>query len=252
MDVNVFSESLSNSSESRTDSSSGGTFMTSLSDSSAFVFFIVIVSESDLDVTLFNPVGRFEPFPPDFPSFGVFLIWKWGRSLDWYRPHDRSSFQDSLISWLRTAQKKKINRPWNELKITKKLSNVFLSWLMGRSKVRTAKSQVSPKRLMIPMTLIILRSMNFMLISSFCKAGLFLWCRTNTTMTQKKINTLKTITARMGAKNAPKKAPGWDRKQLCVFHAWNSVLIIFNIILFVILTKVYSLLGYPSLQWCRL
>ena len=59
--------------------------------------------------------------------------------------------------------------------------------------------------------------MAILLSVSFLTEAGFLACRIRTTITQTNTTTLNVKTTIIGARKAPQKAPGWDRKQLNVF-----------------------------------
>ena len=148
----------------------------------------------------------------------ITLAWPGWRVSDLYLPQERNSFQCSWASLLRTHKDghalervedceqslKTVNRAWK------------ISRSTGTEKVRIAKSHVSPKRNMTPLMLNISRIMVVLLIPSFVRAAVPLVCWVSITITQVKTTTLKTMTARIGARKAPQKASTCDRKQLQV------------------------------------
>ena len=123
-----------------------------------------------------------------------------------YFPHERNSFQDSLASLLITQKKRKIKKPWKELKMVKRIEPVSLS--PGIEKVRMAKNQVSPNRNITLLILIIRRTMVFRLLTgSVFRATVLLVCRISTTLIQMNMLLFKTVTMRIGTRKAPQKAP---------------------------------------------
>ena len=138
---------------------------------------------------------------------------------------EKASFHDSTASLLKTQKNKKMKKPWNELKTTNRIWKASLS--PSTEKVRIAKSQVSPKRNITPPMLIIKRIMVLLLTLSFIRAAVPLVWRINITITQMNTTILNKSIAMIGPRNAPQKAPGWDRKQLqCkqINHRWQGLI----------------------------
>ena len=126
-------------------------------------------------------------------------------------PQNRTSIQSSRPSLPSTQKKRKIKNPWREFKMT----NIIWKAKDASSTVSAPKSQVRPYMDMIPIILMINRSV---VLRSFCflappRLVLYL-CRISTTTTVMKMTELKRITARIGARKAAKKAAVLLMKQL--------------------------------------
>ena len=127
--------------------------------------------------------------------------------------HARNFFHNPTASIFRI--KTKMKKPCNELKIVNRSWEILRSSMPVKS--RMAKSHVSPKRNITPLMLNIIRRMVLALIFSCFRATLPLLCRISTTTKMKR---LKSIMARIGARNVPQNTSAWEMKQLKNKSSW--------------------------------
>ena len=153
--------------------------------------------------------------------------------------HDRNAFfqwPNPSVNMIKTNTK----NPWRELKTVKRIWNVSLR--PETETVRTKNSQVRPKRNSTPLMLNDMRRICLLVTVCFILFAVSLVCRMTTTITQMKKITLTTIMIKMGARNAPTRAPICDRKQLQMFYVIKVTgMIVVNKFLYCIL--IHSLIN---------
>lgn len=113
----------------------------------------------------------------------------------------RACSQRFLVSSARTQKMRKMKNPWKELQMAK----AYWKMMEASLNVNAPKTHVSPNRVITPKILSMARKAPFLLLVVLVLSLIFLLVcliRTNTTM--KKIAKLKSMTAKIGPRNAPK------------------------------------------------